>query len=203
VTDVAVFFIAPTGRSMRSLRRYAPDGACPDCGTGRHDASTDLDSVVSDGPFDVSRAPTHLERTLYAARWPTKCSGCDYEFREEDAWQIFSSREYASADGRAFVGLHRLPVGACYDARWYPKKGPDGRRLIVMTPGGLWDIDSRASNCTMPHDDAHQCWVRRGKPEDGTLHVDKSGLTCAAGAGSIQFPNWHGFLHNGRLSENG
>ena len=52
----------------------------------------------------------------------------------------------------------------------------------------------------MPGDDVHRCWVRHGRPEDGTLHVDKNGQTCAAGAGSIQTHNWHGFLHNGVLS---
>jgi hypothetical protein len=78
--------------------------------------------------------------------------------------------------------------------------GPDGRSLIVRCPGGQdWMIDSRASNCTRKDDNKHFCWVRRGKPEDGTLHVDKNGDTCSAGAGSIQTANWHGFLHNGLL----
>jgi len=62
-------------------------------------------------------------------------------------------------------------------------------------------IDSRASNCTMPDDNAHRCWVRHGRPEDGTLHVDKNGLTCAAGGGSILAGNYHGFLHHGHLVE--
>lgn len=57
-----------------------------------------------------------------------------------------------------------------------------------------------ASNCTMPDDKNHKCWVRHGRPEDGTLHVDKNGHTCAAGAGSIVAGNYHGFLHNGHLT---
>jgi len=78
--------------------------------------------------------------------------------------------------------------------------GPDGRTLIVRCPDGHdWIIDSRASNCTKKDDNAHWCWVRHGKPEDGTLHVDKNGNTCAAGAGSIDTGKWHGFLHNGEL----
>jgi hypothetical protein len=32
------------------------------------------------------------------------------------------------------------------------------------------------------------------------LHVDKAGLTCQAGAGSILCGNYHGFLHNGELT---
>jgi hypothetical protein len=31
------------------------------------------------------------------------------------------------------------------------------------------------------------------------LTVDKNGDTCAAGAGSILTPAWHGFLRNGEL----
>ena len=46
-------------------------------------------------------------------------------------------------------------------------------------------------------------WSIRADSEwvtDGTLHVDKNGVTCAAGAGSIALPNLHGFLHNGHLA---
>jgi hypothetical protein len=75
--------------------------------------------------------------------------------------------------------------------------GPDGRILIVQTPGGGWIIDSRASNCTMPQDNEHRCWVRHGTAPEIT--VDKSGNTCGAGAGSIQAGNYHGFLRNGYL----
>lgn len=58
-----------------------------------------------------------------------------------------------------------------------------------------------ARNCTMPDDTTHKCWVRHGRPEDGSLHVDKNGHTCGAGAGSIDTGKWHGFLHNGELVE--
>jgi hypothetical protein len=51
----------------------------------------------------------------------------------------------------------------------------------------------------MKDDNIHRCWVRHGRPEDGTLHVDKAGNTCRAGAGSIDTGKWHGFLHNGEL----
>jgi hypothetical protein len=60
-------------------------------------------------------------------------------------------------------------------------------------------IDSRASNCTLPNDREHKCWIRHGTPPD--LTVDKNGKTCAAGAGSIQLGNYHGFLRNGHLEE--
>lgn len=78
--------------------------------------------------------------------------------------------------------------------------GPDGRQLWVVLPNGhVWCIDGRASNCTMPDDDEHRCWVRHGSPEDGTLTVDKAGHTCKAGAGSILAGNYHGFLEDGAL----
>lgn len=74
----------------------------------------------------------------------------------------------------------------------------DGDALWVQTPGGSWCIDSRASNCTMPYDYDHRCWIRHGEPPNVT--VDKNGKTCAAGAGSIQCGNYHGFLQNGALT---
>lgn len=74
----------------------------------------------------------------------------------------------------------------------------DGPQLVVILPGGYpWNIDSRASNCGKPYDYRHRCWRRHGEPPDIT--VDKSGRTCAAGAGSIAVPGWHGFLRDGML----
>jgi hypothetical protein len=43
----------------------------------------------------------------------------------------------------------------------------------------------------------HKCWIRHGTPPK--IHVDKAGVTCGAGAGSIAYPGWHGFLRKGRL----
>jgi hypothetical protein len=47
----------------------------------------------------------------------------------------------------------------------------------------------------------HKCWVRHGDPKTGTVHVDKNGVTCGAGAGSIASGSYHGFLHNGFLTD--
>lgn len=75
----------------------------------------------------------------------------------------------------------------------------EGQHLQVVLPNGRhWDIDSRASNCTMPNDRLHRCWVRAGEPPNIT--VGKNGLTCSAGAGSIQAGAYHGFLRNGVLT---
>lgn len=81
--------------------------------------------------------------------------------------------------------------------RWHP--GPDGNILIVETPGGSWNIDSRASNCDRRDDHVHHCWIRHGEPPNIT--VDKNGDTCGAGAGSIQCGSYHGFLRNGHLEQ--
>lgn len=98
-----------------------------------------------------------------------------------------------------------LPPGAMYYATWLEEldwywKGPDGRVIQVVLPDGhIWTIDGRSNNCTrvnMPKDDGHRCWIRHGTPP--RLTVDKNGITCAAGAGSIASPlGYHGFLRDG------
>jgi hypothetical protein len=104
------------------------------------------------------------------------------------------------APGDAYLGEdHR----ARYQCAW---SNCDGRHLYVITPGDdgahPWDVDGRASNCGSPDDKTHRCWVRHGDPtKPETLHVDKAGHTCSAGAGSIGVPGYHGFLHGGRLIE--
>lgn len=201
--DVPVFFIKLTNRSKRSLRRfaYSPDRTCSAAGSfGFCDATVFLDYSDSD-EASVSRS-WKKEAALEFSQtgWPAACSACGVPFADGDQWQLFCERVYEDASGREFF-LRNLPVGACYDADWRGgRKGFDGRCLYVMTPGGLWGIDERASNCTMPTDKEHRCWVRHGSPEEGTLHVDKDGLTCQAGAGSIQAGTYHGFLHHGKLT---
>lgn len=78
--------------------------------------------------------------------------------------------------------------------------GPDGICLMVRLPNGHdWMVDSEASNCTRKGE-PHQCWVRHGDPRECRVSVDKNGDTCAAGAGSIQGGDWHGFLRDGVLA---
>jgi hypothetical protein len=72
----------------------------------------------------------------------------------------------------------------------------DGRHLYGVLPNGRWwNIDGRAGNCAQKSDRLHRCWIRHGSPEEGNVHVDKEGLTCEAGAGSID-AGWHGHLHH-------
>ena len=142
-------------------------------------------------------------------RWPIACAACGMPVPTtpapaadgEEGWdvtrQVFAERLYDSPSGEPeagdifFTEFHE--PGACL--YW---DNCDGRHLYARVPNGEhWDIDSRASNCTMREDRTHRCWVRTGRPEDGTIDVGKGGITCSAGAGSIQTARWHGFLRNG------
>jgi hypothetical protein len=100
--------------------------------------------------------------------------------------------------------------GDMFWSEWLPHDGQtcsfyrwtncDGRHLNVVLPNGhTWDVDARASNCDLPGDTEHRCWVRSGNPEEEPVTVGKSGRTCGAGAGSILAGDYHGFLTDGEL----
>jgi len=135
-------------------------------------------------------------------RWPKACECGAHTFTDEDEWQEWSEACYQRGDTGDFVGLLRAPPGAMWDAWWLKDFGAptsDGRHIEVVCPNGrTWSIDSRASNCTMKDDRVHHCWIRHGEPPN--LTVDKNGLTCQAGAGSIQAGDYHGFLRDGVLT---
>lgn len=165
-----------------------------------------------------------FERDARGRDWPKRKARCSCG-KLADCRSISSFIEMRRVDtGETFPSPRELPVGAVY-ADWDQygdgdnphnwtkapdaegkryrvfRPGDDGRVLVCKLPDGHhWIIDSRCNNCGSPNDDEHWCWVRHGKPEDGTLHVDKNGLTCSAGAGSIQSGNFHGFLHNGQIT---
>lgn len=217
---IKVFWCEPTDRERQWLRRYrSGDEKC--AGPGGYGFCNAMFALgeadilyTSDGYIDGSR-----RKQLASAprdddpRWPTKCDACTRAFTNEDPKQLFTRQIYVRVDQPNIrFTLDDAPAGACWDAWWVHEHGrdgligcgwsigPDHRSLVVVCPDGhQWMIDARASNCTMKGDNTHHCWVRHGKPEDGTLHVDKNGNTCAAGAGSIQTPKWHGFLHHGEL----
>ncbi len=95
-----------------------------------------------------------------------------------------------------------------WNASWWLRStggglGPDGLTLVVKCPDWTdWMIDGPCNNCTMKEDynqEHHHCWVRTGTPPNITAGKEGGGPTCAAGAGSIQTPGWHGFLTNGVL----
>lgn len=202
------FWSEPTGKSWCWLRRFTwgtgpgLEPQRPPCKNGGtyHNAQV----RIEDGDGDLVNGDVWPHDD---PRWPTNCEVCGYAFRDDDEWQRAAWHEYAGG-GKTFT-LHDAPIGAMWDASWMSVKrwqGPDGICLVVACPGGKdgraleWMVDAVANNCTKPDDVEHKCWVRKGDPRTGKITVGKDGNTCAAGAGSIQIGNYHGFLTNGELS---
>ena len=186
---VCTFFCEPTGRERQYLRRLvrSTNVKCPGP-HGYHNARTFLKD--DDDSDDVPTWP-HADK-----RWPIHCAGCDYKFTNDDQWQVFRETIYVRTDTRMPVLRSENTPGMMWDAYWLPQKGPDGRALVTLLPNGKeWAIDQRAKNCTLPKDTNHHCWIRKGEPPNIT--VSKDGITCQAGAGSIQIGDYHGFLRNG------
>lgn len=215
---VTCFWLEPTDRAEVGLRRYSPSSGnletpCPREGGkwGYHGALAVLSDVLIEWSDVRPEGRNHWfhDDDRYGVpdfaypgrddpRWPASCD-CGYEFTADDPWQEWVDRLYRRADNGGLVRLSDAPDGAMWDAIFYPWKGPDGRSLVVKCPGGdEWAIDSRASNCTMPDDNEHRCWIRHGEPP--AITVDKNGKTCAAGGGSIQAGNYHGFLRDGAFT---
>ncbi len=97
-----------------------------------------------------------------------------------------------------FVPCYRGEDGSKPCPEW---DGCPGQHLYAVCPDGRWwDIDGRAGNCTMRDDRAHRCWIRHGDPTTGVITVDKAGLTCKAGAGSIATGTYHGMLTSGMFN---
>jgi hypothetical protein len=149
-------------------------------------------------------------------RFETEATGWDATRRAQEGreWETATvSPCYRLPDGRD-VTSSELPPGAMFDAKWMHEFIPmtDGITLMVVLPNGVhWSPDSRAGNCGSPDDKDHCCWVRRGDPRTGMIHVDKGHtsrgeLSCTAGAGSIaSLPqeddhHYHGHLHLGWLT---
>lgn len=212
------FWTELTGREQRALRRFThtpsehmPKGKlCPgwpaDIKTG-HDATSE-----PIGEYRERLTPEgyrkHTARLVRKSdpRWPKQCQHCDYRFVNEDEWQVWTDSIYRNPKTGERWPRRELPIGAMYDAWWEPPdwKGFDGIGLSVILPPDRrwWLVDAQANNCTMKEDRKprkHRCWIRHGDPRTEPVTVDKAGVTCGAGAGSILTPNWHGFLQGGVL----
>ncbi|MCU1384989.1 MAG: hypothetical protein JWL71_3686 [Acidobacteria bacterium] len=198
-----VFFLEPAPNAELLLRCFEA-GTCPGPYTSYHNADVVL-GIVDEPlrPPEDRYERLDPDRAAFSAdpRWPAQCA-CGYAFTEAVERQVNRDRLYRGAPDGQLYSLSNAPVGAMWDAWWMTGRsnGADGICLVVKTPGGDWMVDERASNCTLPNDDVHKCWVRHGDPRTGNVHVDKNGVTCAAGAGSIQQGAYHGFLHNGELT---
>lgn len=190
------YMLEPTGQQRRFLRRYSrTSGSGWTCETGWHEARVFLDEVP-DEKKPIGDSWPHDDE-----RWPSTCGKCDYAFSEDDQWQLFVESLYKRSDNDELTTIRDAPPGAMWYADWLSIdrwKGPDGRTLMCKTPGGEWMIDGQASNCTLPNDAEHRCWVRSGEPPKVT--AGKTGRTCSAGAGSIACGSYHGFLRDGILT---
>lgn len=186
---------------------------CPNCCGGGKPGYHNARTFIRDVP-ERSAWGAFGEVADYAPElWPTRCDDClaPVPLDEPRATvvgqvvtrvnhQVFTTQLYNTASGRP-------EPGDLYETDWHPsEKCPfwancSGIHLQAILPNGdHWDIDSRASNCTMRDDRTHRCWIRTGSAQDGTIHVDKNGPTCAAGAGSIAVEGYHGFLHHGHFT---
>lgn len=207
---VQTFWLERTEQVAVGLRRYARHGEGFTCEGGYHSALTYTGLEPADyGPDGYLQTRPMVEDD---ARWPHTCAQlCGYKFTDDDNWQMWQEQVYRRTDTGELRVLHKgapapdapaAEPGATWDAWWLPDvyRGDDGICLMVRCPDGHdWMVDSRASNCGLPNDNEHHCWVRHGDPRECRVTVDKNGRTCNAGAGSIGTPNWHGFLRAGQL----
>lgn len=203
--SVECFFVVPTMRTRRSLRRYSDRDHSCGAGLSYHNADgpvvDEIPDEIIDGHWDAVRADNWPHDD---PRWPGKCDACEYRFVDSDPWQVFHDPVYVDAATGVEYTLRassRRP-GMMWDAFWMGSHyhGPDGRCLVVVCPSGNeWMIDGPASNCTTPQDREHRCWTRTGAPPRITVGKE-FGKTCAAGGGSIQAGNYHGFLREGRFT---
>lgn len=180
------------------MQKHTPVTACRNGDI--HNATVHLVDSLDLGRWDIGGKPADYPDD----RWPVRCDHCGAPVPEQGVErQVHRHRLYDTTSGRPEPGdmfwapwyhdedkPHFCPWDNCDD--------PRGHLIVILPNGHEWDVDSRASNCTMKNDRLHRCWVRHGEPP--LIHVDKNGHTCNAGAGSIGVPGYHGFLHHGRLT---
>lgn len=192
------------------LRRFIMDGDCPhDYGDGcRRCCNAMVPFMDVTGEKDERGVFINYNGAADPedARWPKACEGCGREFLPTHYRQVHIQHLYQHPEGE-LVAIDKLPVGAM----WYQDFGhrpasrfllaraalnnrpvpPDGildtdrfPHLFVRTPGGVWDMDTIATN--------GDGWELTGEPPKITAHP------------SIQHSTgnqWHGWLKNGVLSE--
>lgn len=188
--EYTCFWIEPTTRERRWLRRFSSGTHCP--------LINDIYSIhqavvpLPDGEalFDAN-GYHHLDPPEHHPphddpRWPRTCS-CGYVFTSDDTFQHFSRLIYVRPDTGSEMTLDDAPPGAMWDAWWYYETTTDGLRLMVKTPAGDWYIDGPEQG------GGH--WTRTGTPPRITVRP------------SIGFPDdrggwrYHAFLTDGVLRD--
>lgn len=195
---IRCFLLTPTGRTVRSLRRYVgwkKDNEavrrCTASGLSYHNARAPLDVVTADDAKKKAQVSgdlwPHRDR-----RWPKTCA-CGYRFKPSDEWQLFTEHEYRRSDTGETTTLSASPVGAIWLADWlkdspgspaHQRDRPGQPHLIVKTPAGDWDVDGRSSN------NDGMGWTWTGEPPNVTANP------------SIGIGNpfrYHGWLRDGQL----
>lgn len=125
-------------------------------------------------------------------------------------YQVFHRRLYQPITGADRLIRDEFCPGDMYWGDWYScAEGGTcpycwtnctGKHLMIELPNGrTWDVGSRASNCTLPEETTHRCWIIEGDPERDRITISKNGHTCNAGGGSIQAGDYHGVLQGGIL----
>jgi hypothetical protein len=178
--EVSCFVAERLQKYRRELRRFVWSSEQKCLGPyGYHTSTTILDTVPS--PPDEDDLEGTGVRPFVAnddSRWPKTCS-CGYVYQDADQWQQNQHRLYRDpSTGREFT-LSEAPPGAMWFADWMTWTGPDGKTLVVMTPGGEWCVDGPSSNGSG--------WKRTGTPPNVTATP------------SISMPRYHGWLTNGKL----
>ena len=175
---------------------------CPSCGGSRHVGYHNAQRHLADSKEIQAWTFAGQPEDYPATRWPAKCDHCDAIVPPEARRQVFPKRLYDTASGDPEPGdlyfddyLHSIEDGVVRCVYW--DNCTSAHLYCVLPNGRIWDIDSRANNCTQPDERTHRCWVRHGDPPN--VHVDKAGHTCAAGAGSIMAGDFHGHLHGGHV----
>lgn len=196
--------------TVHRLRRYWEDNH-PCNGWSYHNAFKELGRTYTLSDYETFGSESQYQ----ASDYPTICHHCGHVTDPANGeLQVFRKRLYATLSGEEIVQDEMKPGDLFFIREHAPAPGVsyrhchsgwtncNGQHLHCILPeGSSWDIDSRCSNCTMPNDTVHRCWVRHGDPEKGSIHVDKQGVTCQAGAGSIVVPGFHGFLHQGFITQ--
>lgn len=195
---IRCFLAEETGFSVVSLRRYsmrkcsAGDGEICNASRPIYERRT---KYTEEGFIEPLRKPP--EDCPY---WPTGCDRCGQPFEPGDYWQINQqiifeavgeSKTFAPPPGRWIE--RELPPGAMFYSTWaqgwfnnHPSAS-DGKVLSVVTPAGVWCIDSESTNGTP----GQAGWTRTGSPPNVTAKP------------SIMVGNnrYHGFLTDGYLDE--
>jgi hypothetical protein len=119
MSGIKVFFLVPTDRERRWLRRFThfkSDHKCAKtgsyCNAMFEVGEADI-RYTKDGYIDMTgrdRPPTA------EPCWPKTCDACGLPFDEKDEYQLFTKQIYIRESDGFRCTLAEAPPGACWDA---------------------------------------------------------------------------------------